>query len=94
MKTLKGYVRNKARPEGCIATCYLADECVKFSNSYFKQPVEVGINEHRNEEYLSDVILEGRPLLSGTSIKLADDDLQNAHRYVLFNTAEVEPFIE
>ncbi|KAK9213934.1 hypothetical protein WN944_005920 [Citrus x changshan-huyou] len=27
MKTLKGYIRNRARPEGCIAECCLAEEC-------------------------------------------------------------------
>ncbi|XP_042472108.1 uncharacterized protein LOC122054736 [Zingiber officinale] len=26
MKMLKGYVKNRARPEGCIAECYLAEE--------------------------------------------------------------------
>ena len=94
MKVLKGYVRNKARPEGCIAVCYLADECVDFSNKYFKQSVEVVNSQQRNEEYQNDVILEGRPISSGTSIELVDDVLENAHRYVLFNTSEVEPFIE
>ncbi|KAL0534109.1 hypothetical protein IC582_028390 [Cucumis melo] len=94
MKVLKGYVRNKARPEGCIAVCYLADECVDFSNKYFKQSVEVVSSQQRNEEYQNDVILEGRPISSGTSIELSDDVLENAHRYVLFNTLEVEPFIE
>ncbi|TYK17902.1 uncharacterized protein E5676_scaffold306G001840 [Cucumis melo var. makuwa] len=94
MKVLKGYVRNKARPEGCIASCYLADECVDFSNKYFKQSVEVVNSQQRNEEYQNDVILEGRPISSGTSIELFDDVLENAHRYVLFNTSEVEPFIE
>ncbi|KAL0544590.1 hypothetical protein IC582_019707 [Cucumis melo] len=94
MKVLKGYVRNKARPEGCIAACYLADECVDFSNKYFKQSVEVVNSQQRNEEYQNDVILEGRPISSGTSVELFDDVLENAHRYVLFNTSEVEPFIE
>ncbi|KAA0066535.1 uncharacterized protein E6C27_scaffold25G00950 [Cucumis melo var. makuwa] len=94
MKVLKGYVRNKARPEGCIAACYLADECVDFSNKYFKQLVEVVNSQQRNEEYQNDVILEGRPISSGTSVELFNDVLENAHRYVLFNTSEVEPFIE
>ncbi|TYK13531.1 putative TNP1-like transposon protein [Cucumis melo var. makuwa] len=94
MKVLKGYVRNKARPEGFIATCYLADECVDFSNKYFKQSVEVVNSQQHNEEYQNDVILEGRPISSRTSVELFDDVLENAHRYVLFNTSEVEPFIE
>lgn len=94
MKVLKSYVRNKARPEGCIAACYVADECVDFSKMYFKHSIEVAHNEHRNQEYENDVILEGRPISAGTSITLPDDVLENAHRYVLFNTVVVEPFIQ
>ncbi|TYK21964.1 uncharacterized protein E5676_scaffold543G00100 [Cucumis melo var. makuwa] len=70
MKVLKAYVRNRARPEGCIA-----EEC-------------------RNEELENSVILEGRPISAGISITMDDDDLKNAHRYVLFNTTEIEPFVE
>ncbi|KAA0058414.1 putative TNP1-like transposon protein [Cucumis melo var. makuwa] len=90
MKVLKGYVQNKARPKGCIGTCYSADECVDFSNKYFKQSVEVVNSQQRKEEYQNDVILEDRPISSGTSVELFDDVLENAHRYVLFNTSEIE----
>ncbi|KAK2653264.1 hypothetical protein Ddye_013120 [Dipteronia dyeriana] len=34
LRKLKGYVRNKARPEGSIAKGYLADECVTFCSRY------------------------------------------------------------
>ena len=30
MKVLKDFVRNPARPEGCIAESYLAEECMNF----------------------------------------------------------------
>ncbi|XP_022883480.1 uncharacterized protein LOC111400296 [Olea europaea var. sylvestris] len=40
MKTLKGYVRNHSRPEGCIAKRYLADECMHFCSGYMKQAAE------------------------------------------------------
>eukprot|EP00792_Barthelona_sp_PAP020_P013269 TRINITY_DN8388_c0_g1_i1.p2 TRINITY_DN8388_c0_g1~~TRINITY_DN8388_c0_g1_i1.p2 ORF type:complete len:56 (-),score=4.06 TRINITY_DN8388_c0_g1_i1:70-237(-) len=30
MKILKGYVKYQARPEGCIAECYFAEECIKY----------------------------------------------------------------
>lgn len=75
---MKGYVRNKARPEGCIATCYLADECVNFSNNYFKKSIEVKINQQCNEEYQNDDILEGRLISSITPITLSNDVLENA----------------
>ena len=30
MKVLKGYVRNRNRPEGCIVECYIAEEAIEF----------------------------------------------------------------
>ncbi|GJU32846.1 F-box domain containing protein [Tanacetum coccineum] len=35
MKKLKGYVRNKAKPEGSIAEGYVAEEALTFSSHYF-----------------------------------------------------------
>ena len=34
MKILKGYVRNRSRPEGCIVECYIAEEAVEFCSEY------------------------------------------------------------
>ncbi|XP_062111807.1 uncharacterized protein LOC133823196 [Humulus lupulus] len=50
MKLLKDYVRNRARPEGCIAECYLVDECVSFCNEFTDHSIELNIKEGRNEE--------------------------------------------
>nr|GEY45903.1 hypothetical protein [Tanacetum cinerariifolium] len=36
MKKLKGYVRNKAKPEGSIAEGYIAEEALTFSSHYFR----------------------------------------------------------
>ncbi|GKF07710.1 hypothetical protein Tco_0041934, partial [Tanacetum coccineum] len=36
MKKLKGYVRNKAKPEGSIAKGYVAEEALTFSSHYFR----------------------------------------------------------
>nr|GEU42340.1 hypothetical protein [Tanacetum cinerariifolium] len=36
MKKLKGYVRNKAKPEGSIAEGYVAKEALTFSSHYFR----------------------------------------------------------
>ena len=37
MKVLKDFVRNPARPEGCIAEAYLAEECVWFCSQFLKK---------------------------------------------------------
>ncbi|XP_058202814.1 uncharacterized protein LOC131317269 [Rhododendron vialii] len=48
----------------------------------------------RNQDFENDVILEGRPISAATSITLTDEVLESAHRYVLFNAAIVEPYLE
>ena len=94
MKTFKEYVRNRARPEGCIAESYLADECVIFCNEFINSTVELNTKKGRNEEWANDVILEGRPISGKKDITITDEWLEIAHRYVLLNTSIVEPFIE
>ncbi|XP_062118752.1 uncharacterized protein LOC133832424 [Humulus lupulus] len=94
MKILKDYVRNRARPEGCIAECYLADECVSFCNEFTDHSIELNTKEGRNEEWSNDVILEGRPISRRKEIILTDELLEIAHRYILLNTSVVEPFLE
>ncbi|KAL9457402.1 hypothetical protein AB3S75_006449 [Citrus x aurantiifolia] len=94
MKEYKGYVRNRGRPEGCIAECYLAEECVAFCSGYIQQRIKVNTKELRNDDFSNGIILEGRPISRGTPITLSSDMLESAHRYVLFNTAVVELYLE
>ncbi|KAK9289285.1 hypothetical protein L1049_017761 [Liquidambar formosana] len=94
MKVLKGYVRNRARPEGCIAERYIDEECMKFCSGYVKNAAEIGVRHTRNEDFENETILEGRPILGGKPKQLPNDLLQIAHLFVLFNSVEVEPFIE
>ena len=83
-----------AHPEGSIAERYLADESMRFCAIFLKQVTDVGSKVGRNEYNDSDVILEGRPLYSGKRITLNDKELASAHKYVLFNLAMTEPFLE
>ena len=56
MKKLKNYVRNKARPEGCIAEGYVAEEALAFCAMYLR---DVQTNRpDRNE----DVVVEKKKL--------------------------------
>ncbi|XP_075504202.1 uncharacterized protein LOC142541586 [Primulina tabacum] len=93
MKILKGYVKNRARPEGCIAECYLAEVRMAFCSAYIKNASSFGVRSNRNDD-LEDGLLEGRPISKGKENILEDHVLQAAHRYVLFNTAEVEPYLQ
>ncbi|KAJ0103054.1 hypothetical protein Patl1_05561 [Pistacia atlantica] len=94
MKILKGYVKNRARPEGCIAKCYLVDETITFCNGYFKHDFGGNDQNARNQDFFSNLILEGHPILGGKSMSLSDEVLERAHRYVLFNTTVTEPFLQ
>ncbi|KAL5787348.1 hypothetical protein ACOSP7_004297 [Xanthoceras sorbifolium] len=42
----------------------------------------------------NDLILGGRPIFAGKSIILSDELLQIAHHYILFNSSEVQPYVE
>ncbi|XP_073304106.1 uncharacterized protein [Primulina huaijiensis] len=93
MKTLKEYVKNRARPEGCIAECYLAEERMLFCSAYIEKAAGIGIRSNRNQD-LDNGLVEGRPISQGKEKILEDHVLQAAHRYVLFNTAEVELYLQ
>ncbi|KAK9901035.1 hypothetical protein M0R45_002304 [Rubus argutus] len=54
MKTLKDYVRNPARPEGCIAESYLADECIR-GGSIFR-PAFGGRHSEKFAEWIKNKI--------------------------------------
>ena len=42
----------------------------------------------------SDFILEGHPISKGKPMTVDAKVINAAHRYVLFNTEEVEPYLE
>ncbi|XP_075514028.1 uncharacterized protein LOC142549125 isoform X2 [Primulina tabacum] len=92
MKTLKGFVKNRARPEGFIAECYLAEEQMIFCSAYIKKVSIIGVRSNRNDD-LENGLVEGLSISKGKEKILEDHVLQAAHRYVLFNTAEVEPYL-
>lgn len=94
MKSLKGYVMNHARPEGCIAERYLVEECTRFLSGYVKQAAGVGSQHSRNETFVNDTLVDGHPILGTVSQEMSPDMLRIAHRYVLFNSSEVEPYME
>lgn len=50
MKVLKDFVRNPARPEGCIAESYLAEECMQFCSDFLRKTASV---EDSKKEILS-----------------------------------------
>ena len=86
---LKRYVMNRARPEGCMAERYVAEEFALLCSKYIKQASNIGSKNPCNEDVESGLRLEGRPIFQGKHITLTNEMLQVAHRQVLFNMAEV-----
>ncbi|CAL2246761.1 unnamed protein product [Prunus armeniaca] len=86
-KSLKGYVQNRNRLEGCIAERYIAEEAVEFCIEHLSGVSTVGVPS-------SQKLGVSKPL-SGCTVSLVDRDLLNQiHLYVLENTEEVLPYIE
>ncbi|KAL6129174.1 hypothetical protein ACLB2K_072527 [Fragaria x ananassa] len=94
MKVLKGYVKNRAAPEGSIAENYLVDECVWFCGRYMKHSSVFSRKRKRNDVVEDDTIIEGSTLLKGRSVQLTDEMHKAVHLCVLNNSQEVVPYIK
>ncbi|XP_073120666.1 uncharacterized protein [Henckelia pumila] len=76
MKILKGYVRNRNRPEGCIAECYIAEEAVEFCSDYLSNVHTIGIPSRDRE------VQRTKPLSKAIVHSASHNELQQAHLYV------------
>lgn len=88
MFKLKSYVRNKNRPEGSMAEGYIVEECMTFVSRYLDVVETRGNRGTRNQEE------RGRPLYGGSVVRLCREELDTAHRWILFNSDSVAPYVE
>jgi len=89
MKVLKGYVKNRSRPEGCIVERYIVEEALDFCSEYLADGDLIGIPKPR---YARRAFGEG---ITGKQIvPVSRTLLDQAHLYVLHNSDEVEPYVE
>ena len=89
MKVLKGYVRNRNRPEGCIAKCYIVEEAIEFCTEYLSNIDAIGIPISANIDQKV-----GPPILGGQVVAVDSNLWLNEHHYVLENTTIIQPYIE
>ncbi|XP_028120026.1 uncharacterized protein LOC114317487 [Camellia sinensis] len=83
LQRLKSYVCNKAHLEGSIVEGYIAEECLIFCLRYLES-VEIVFNRPlRNVEVSTGAIM---------NIELDQKSWILAHRYVLFNNDEIQPY--
>ena len=92
LKTLKGYVRNRARPEASMAVGYVIDEAFGFCTEYIQiySVTSRKIWDDKEDPIMNDKILEGigRP-------KILIPKIRNwIHEFVVNNVAPLESWKE
>jgi hypothetical protein len=98
MGTLKGYVRNRARPEGSIAEAYIANEALTFCSRYMEDVVTRFNRDDDNGKgtshgdlkiFQDDVKLLG----ANRQTNLEAKEFDKLCWYVLNNCDEVDPYL-
>jgi len=90
-------VNNKNRHEVCIDENYIVEESIKFCDGYVHNMEYIRSMTSRSEAWddeEEDVGNYGEALSSGTSIEMDNTNLLQAHRWILHNINEVQPWIE
>ncbi|XP_024314555.1 uncharacterized protein LOC100825808 [Brachypodium distachyon] len=100
LRTLKGYVRNKAAPEGSIAEGYISEECLTFCSRFFD---DVSTEENRPDRQIRSAVSEppcGLTVFGSIDYNRAHDldtvshsVLQRMRQYILSNREKVTPWI-
>ncbi|XP_027174679.1 uncharacterized protein LOC113774329 [Coffea eugenioides] len=99
MGQYKGYVHNRARPEGCIVERYLDDECLTFISRYLHNVPTIFNEPERNTERFEAAgklsIFSGmaRPFGAATFCCLSESELMKIHLFILKNCEEIDDYI-
>ena len=88
MAVLKGYVRNRSRPEGCIAEGYGTEEVIEFYLDYMDfDPIGIPVSRHQGR-------VRGKGTLGAKAVLCEDrDEFRKAHFCVLSQPQYVDPFL-
>jgi hypothetical protein len=78
---IKGYVRNRSRPDGSIAKGFLTEECISFCTNYLniENPVGLPVNKHL-DRINGWGQREGRREMNATSL---GGDMSILHHYFI-----------
>ena len=84
MKALKGFVRNKARPEGGMAEGYALEEALGFCTEYMVefQSTRRRVWDNKEEDRVADEVPEG----SGRPRRMEENIQGWAHNYIVNNS--------
>ncbi|GJZ51806.1 putative reverse transcriptase domain-containing protein [Tanacetum coccineum] len=76
MKVIKGHVRNRNRPEGCIAEETIAEETIECFIEYHKTMKTIGIPP---DKHVTNENEDRKPLSAGKSSEVSGEVFQKAH---------------
>nr|GEW49523.1 hypothetical protein [Tanacetum cinerariifolium] len=77
MKVIKGHVRNRNRPEGCIVEETIAEETIEFFSEYHKTMKTIGIPP---DKPVTNENEDGKPLSAGKSSEVFEEVFQKVER--------------
>ncbi|KAD3338451.1 hypothetical protein E3N88_33972 [Mikania micrantha] len=89
MGFLKGYVRNRNRPEGSIVEGYASEEVIEFCTSYLEGVKSIGVPQSHHSGKLEGVGGVGMKIFSPSH-----DSLQLAHLLVLKHMVCIAPYVK
>ena len=89
MKVLKGYVRNRNRPEGCIIEGYMAEESLECCSEYLHDMKAVGLRSYDDRD-----VSTSKGINNGVVETVSYAQLLQAHQTILENSDVIQPFIE
>ncbi|XP_015637678.1 uncharacterized protein [Oryza sativa Japonica Group] len=90
MSVLKGYVRNRAHPEGSMIEGYTTKEVVECCIDYMKDAEPIGVTLPLHEGRLAGTGIVGKKRFYDEDFK----DVAEAHSSILQQLAIVEPYIQ
>ncbi|XP_074379270.1 uncharacterized protein LOC141720620 [Apium graveolens] len=99
LNKLKSYVRNRSKPEGCIAEGYMAEECLIFCSRFLGGHGGSKITKAAKFESFSEKVefpIDSRGNIDGKAVNLVKVEWMAIHCYILFNceNKEIDSLIE
>lgn len=102
LRTLKGYVHNKAHPEGSIAEGYILEECMMFCSRFVQgMPTKIsqsewhadgGTDEPPTEISILSTVDYTKKGFARESLSLSD--INQMRHYIITNCEQTEPWVE
>jgi len=101
LRTVKGYVRNKAHPEGSIAEGYIAEECLTFCSRFLDVDTKLNHADHHESTTVNEppsglsVFGEMDYKRRGQTTEIfGADEVQKMRHYIISNYDEARPWVE